>query len=93
MLPRFDDCPVPFPQVGAIGYLRTTGAPRRILRHNADGTVVVKLLADPARGIAAPLGSTATREDELADLFATVEEATATPSYRARGRRAGRAGR
>lgn len=82
--------PAPFPCVGSIAYARRSAEPRRILRHNADGTCLVQRLPRP--GHIAPRDATANRTEPLTDLFDCAEEAalhnTPRPSRRARSGRA-----
>lgn len=65
--------PTSFPCVGSTAFARGSARPRRILRHNSDGTVLVQCL--PLPGHLAPRDATANRTESLADLFETELEA------------------
>lgn len=79
--------PTEFPCVGSTAFARGSAQPRRILRHNGDGTVLVQRL--PLPGQIAPRDASANRTEPLADLFETEREASGinTPRQSRRARK------
>lgn len=73
MLPAFSDTPIPFPQVGARAFLKTSAEPVTIIRRNQDGTALVR--CDPRPGEGPHRDASGNREEPLADLFPTEAEA------------------
>lgn len=82
--------PSDFPFTGSRGYLRGTAEPVTILRHNADGTALVRREPRPLeRATRDASGNTTVPR---ADLFETPEEAALQNTVRA-SRRARRSAR
>lgn len=77
----------PFPHPGASAFLRGTAEPVRILRRNADGTVLVQRTGPLARYD----GASVERTEAAAALFPTAAEAMGLARRRggSRRRRAG----
>lgn len=80
--------PVDFPFAGSRAFVRGTAQPVTIIRHNADGTALVRI--DPRPLERRNRDSTGNTTLPRTDLFATPEEAALqnTPRVSRRARRA-----